>query len=150
MVTATLSLIGFLLALYLWLWKIGVIGVLVCGTGTCERVQTSSYSQFLGVSVALIGVFGYLILLGISLLGLQPRWIQRPEPTRWLAVLAGIGVLFTVYLSYIEGFVLNAWCRWCLASAGIIVAIFIAALAGLKGKREEGRGKSTSARSVAS
>jgi uncharacterized membrane protein len=135
MVAATLALLGFLLAFYLWLWKIGVVGVLACGTGTCERVQTSSYAEFLGMSVALIGTVGYLSLLVVSLLGIQPRWVERREPTVWLAVLSGIGVLFTVYLTYIEGFVLNAWCRWCLGSAGIILAIFVAAVVGLRTAR---------------
>src|SRR5258708_29926379 len=75
MVAATLSLGGFFLALYLWLWKIGVIGQIACGAGTCEYVQTSSYATFLGLPVALIGVGGYLSLLVVSLVGLQPRWI---------------------------------------------------------------------------
>lgn len=145
MVTATLSLVGFLLSLYLWLWKIGVVGVLVCGTGTCERVQTSSYSQFLGVSVALIGALGYLALLGISLLGLQPRWVERREPTLWLVIFSGLGVLFTAYLSYIEGFVLHAWCRWCLGSAAIITAIFVSAVLGL-GTARGGKGREETAR----
>src|SRR5262245_3693456 len=142
MVAATLALVGLLLSLYLWLWKIGVVGVLVCGTGTCERVQTSSYSVILGLPVALIGLLGYLALLVASIVGIQPRWAERPAPTQWLVALSGIGVLFTIYLSYIEGFVLNAWCRWCLGSAAIIAAIFVTGLAGLRaGKREEGRGK---------
>jgi len=150
MVAATLSLLGLLLSLYLWLWKIGVMGTLACGTGACEQVQTSRYAVILGQPVALIGVVGYLGLLGVSLLGLQPRWAERREPTVWLAVLAGLGVAFTAYLSFIEGFVLHAWCRWCLGSAAIILAILVASLAGLKGgKREEGRGKSTAPKSGA-
>ena len=146
MVAATLALVGLLLSLYLWLWKIGVVGVLVCGTGTCERVQTSSYSVILGLPVALIGVLGYLALLVVSIVGIQPRWSGDPVPTQLLVALSGAGVLFTIYLSYIEGFVLNAWCRWCLGSAAIIAAIFATAVIGLKnGKREEGRGKGTAA-----
>ena len=142
MVAAVFSLVGFLLSLYLWLWKIGVMGPLACGSGSCEYVQTSSYAYVLGVPVAAVGAAGYLGLLGISLLGLQPGWASRREPTIWLAVLSGLGIAFTGYLSYLEAFVLKAWCRWCLASAGIIAGIFVAALIGL-GKREEGRGKST-------
>jgi uncharacterized membrane protein len=144
MVAATLSLLGFLLSLYLWLWKIGVIGALACGTGTCEQVQTSQYATLMGMPVALIGALGYLGLLCVSLLGLQPRWIERREPTLWLAVLSGLGVAFTAYLSFIEGFVIHAWCRWCLGSAALIVAIFLTSITGLKGgKREKGKEKST-------
>ena len=142
MVAAVLALVGVLLSLYLWLWKIGVLGTMVCGTGACERVQTSSYATVAGLPVAFIGLLGYVGLLGVGLLGLQPKWAARREPTVWLAILSGIGVGFTAYLSYIEAFVLNAWCRWCLGSAAIIGAIFLTSLIGLK-KREEGRGKST-------
>lgn len=138
MVAATLSLLGFLLSLYLWLWKIGVVGEIACGTGSCEYVQTSSYADIVGVPVAFVGVGGYLGLLIVSLAGLQPRWITHPGPTKLLVLLAGLGVAFTAYLSYLEAAVLHAWCRWCLASAGIIAGIFVTAVIGV---RETGKGK---------
>jgi uncharacterized membrane protein len=140
MVAATLSLLGLLLSIYLWLWKLGVLGSIACGTGSCEYVQTSSYSDFLGVPVPLIGVGGYLSLLLVSLVGVQPRWADHPAPTRLLAGLAGVGVAFSAYLTWIEAAVLNAWCRWCVASAVIITAVFVTALVGLRGngKRETG------------
>jgi uncharacterized membrane protein len=128
MAAAVLSLIGLLLSTYLWLWKIGVLGSLVCGSGSCEYVQTSRFADVLGVPVAFFGVAGYLALLVVSLVGLQPRWVDRREPTIWLLVLSGVGLVFTGYLSYIEGFVIHAWCRWCLGSAAIITAIFAAAV----------------------
>ncbi len=132
MVIATLSLIGFFVALYLWFWKIGFIGSIACGSGGCETVQLSQYAEFLGLPVASYGVGGYLMLFGVSLLGLQPNWLERREPTVALVILAGIGVAFTAYLSYLEAAVIRAWCRWCLASAGIITAVLVAALAGLR------------------
>lgn len=137
MLIAVLALIGTLLATYLWLWKIGKIGVMVCGTGSCERVQLSQYGMLFGHPVAFYGVGGYLSLLVISMVGLQPAWLNRRGPTLALAVLSGLGVAFTLYLSYIEGAVLHAWCRWCLTSAGIIAAIFATSLFGLRppGKR---------------
>ena len=67
MITATLALAGFFVALYLSLWKLGVVGNLACGTGGCEYVQTSSYAVLLGVPVAFYGVAGYLALLAVSL-----------------------------------------------------------------------------------
>jgi uncharacterized membrane protein len=146
MVAAVFSLVGFLLSLYLWLWKIGVMGPLACGSGSCEYVQTSSYAYVLGVPVAAVGAAGYLALLGISLLGLQPRWASRREPTLWLAILSGLGLAFTGYLTYLEAFVLKAWCRWCLASAGLILAVFMAAVLGLRrgSGNGQGEGRSTS------
>ena len=131
MAAATLSLLGFLLSLYLWLWKIGIVGEMACGTGSCETVQLSRYGEIAGIPVAFFGVLGYLGLLVVSLAGLQPRWLNSPGPTQLLALLSGIGVAFTGYLTYVEGAVLHAWCRWCLASAGIIVGIFVAVVVGL-------------------
>jgi uncharacterized membrane protein len=132
MVTATLALIGFFVALYLWLWRIGFLGALACGSGGgCEAVQLSEYGEFLGIPVALYGMVGYAAILAVSLAGLTPRWIDRREPTVVLASLAAVGVLVTLYLTYLEAAVIGAWCRWCLVSAGIIVAILVAAVVGL-------------------
>jgi len=135
MVAATLALAGFFVSLYLWLWKLGVVGSLACGPGGgCEYVQTSPYAMLFGIPVAVFGVVGYLVLLIVSLLGLQPRWAQRRQPTVALVALSAAAVLFTAYLTYLEAFVIHAWCRWCLVSAGIIVAIFVTSLVGLRSK----------------
>lgn len=131
MITATLALAGFFVALYLSLWKLGVVGNLACGTGGCEYVQTSSYAVLLGVPVAFYGVAGYLALLAVSLAGLS-RWADRREPTLVLLALSGLGVAFSAYLTYLEAAVIHAWCRWCLVSAGIIAAIFVASAVGLR------------------
>ncbi len=128
MVVATLALVGLLLAVYLWLWKIGFLGAIACGSGSCETVQLSEHAVFLGIPVAFYGVVGYLAILVVSLLGLQPRWLERREPTFVVVLLSGIGVAFSAYLTYLEAFVIEAWCRWCLVSAGIILLIFATAL----------------------
>jgi uncharacterized membrane protein len=133
MVTALLALVGFLISLYLWLWKVGLIGILACGDGGCETVQLSKYGDFLGVPVALWGMLAYGGMLALSLLGLQPRWQERPEPTIGLLLLAGAGVLFSGYLTYIEAAVIHAWCRWCVVSAVLVCVILVTALAGWRG-----------------
>jgi uncharacterized membrane protein len=127
MSAAFLSLAGLFISGYLYLYKIGKIGSLACGTGDCETVQLSSWSRFAGLDVSLIGVLGYACLLALSLASLQAG-DYRQWPIRAMAVAAGIGVVFTLYLTYLELFVLHAICRWCVASGVIIVAIFIVAL----------------------
>ncbi len=148
MVTATLALAGFFVALYLSLWKLGVVGNLACGTGGCEYVQTSPYAVFFGIPVAFYGVAGYVALFAVSLAGLQPRWADRGEPTVALVALSGAGLAFTAYLTYLEAAVIRAWCQWCLVSAGIITAIFAVSLAGAvkRGTVRDGAGRSRSAR----
>jgi uncharacterized membrane protein len=125
MVTAALSLIGFFVALYLWLWKLGLMGPMVCSTGGCETVQLSEYSVFFGVPVALWGVLGFATLFGVSLAGLQPRWMEKRGPTVLLTVLSAIGVGFVAYLTYLEAAVIHAWCQWCIVCAMLVTTIFI-------------------------
>ena len=121
MTAALLSLAGLFISAYLYLYKIGKIGTLACGTGGCETVQLSPWSRFAGVEVSLLGLVGYAGLLGVSLAALQPAWAG-------LVALAGVGVLFTAYLTFLELFVIHAICRWCVGSAVIILAIFVVAL----------------------
>jgi uncharacterized membrane protein len=123
---AALALAGFFISLYLGLHAIGLIGELRCGTGSCELVQTSRYAELLGVPVAFYGVLGYAAVFAAALLS-----IARPGEFRldlMVAVLASIGFLFTVYLTAIELFVIHAICRWCVASAVVITAIWVLAL----------------------
>ena len=127
-----LALAGLLVATYLWLYKIGVIGVLQCGTGGCEAVQASRYAELLGVPVAFVGVAGYAALLGVGLVGVQPAFAVDRRVTLLLAALATVGFAFALYLTAIELFVLHAMCRWCVVSAAIITAIWVLALDGLR------------------
>ena len=128
MAAALLALVGVLLATYLYLYKIGVVGTMVCGAGSCELVQTSRWSRFAGVEVSLIGLLGYVSILGVSLAGLQPANQERRWPDTGLLLLSGGGFLFSAYLTYIELFVLDAICRWCVVSAVIISLIFVVSL----------------------
>jgi uncharacterized membrane protein len=129
---ALLSLLGFFVSAYLYLYKIGRIGTLACGSGGCETVQASVWSRVGGVEVALIGVIGYAALLLVSLVSLQPSLATRRWPARLLVGLAAIGVCFTAYLTYLELFVIHAICRWCVGSAVIILSVFAASLLALR------------------
>ena len=129
---ALTSLVGLFVSAYLYLYKIGRIGTLACGSGACETVQTSQWSRFAGVEVALIGVVGYAALFAVALAALQPALAERSWPARLLAAMAGLGVLFTAYLTYLELFVIHAICRWCVGSAVIITSVLVFALLELR------------------
>jgi uncharacterized membrane protein len=129
---ALMSLVGVFVSAYLYLYKIGRIGTLACGTGGCETVQASVWSRFLGVEVALIGLVGYALLFGVGLVALRPALARERWPAVLLASLAAGGVLFTLYLTYLELFVIHAICRWCVGSAAIILSILILALLALR------------------
>jgi uncharacterized membrane protein len=127
---ALLALAGFFVALYLWLYKIGLAGELKCGTGGCDTVQTSRWAELLGIPVAFYGVVGYAVLLAVALVGVQPAWLGRRGPTLLLAALATAGMAFSAWLTYLELFVIHAICRWCVASAVIMAVIWGVAVHG--------------------
>jgi uncharacterized membrane protein len=128
MAAATLSLTGFFVATYLYLYKAGFIQGLACGAGTCDLVQASPWGKLFGQPVALYGVAGYLGCLVAALIGIQ----SGSERRHWsdAILLAGglIGVAFSAYLTYAEAFLIEAWCRWCVGSAVIITLVCVAAL----------------------
>lgn len=128
MSAALLSLAGLFISAYLYLYKIGKIGTLACGTGGCETVQLSPWSRVAGIEVSLIGVVGYAVLMALSLAALQPGLAAQRWPSTLLTALAGVGVAFAVYLTGLELFVIHAICRWCVSSAVIILGIFVAAM----------------------
>jgi len=116
MAVAVLALLGLLVSSYLLLYKMGIVGTLVCGgSGACERVQDSHYAQFVGIPVAAYGVGGFATLLLVALAGLGERWGTHPGPSRLLVGLSGIGVLFAMYLTYLEVAVIHDICKWCVA-----------------------------------
>jgi uncharacterized membrane protein len=125
---AVLSLLGLFIAIYMYLYKIGAIGALACGSGGCETVQLSPQARFLGVEVALIGVIGYATIFAVAMAGLQPRFSAAAWPGRLLFLLSAGAVLFTAYLTWLELFVIHAICRWCVGSAVVILLIFVLSL----------------------
>lgn len=125
---ALVSLVGLFIGAYLTLYHMGLIGTLACGTGSCERVQTSRWAVFLGVPVATWGVGFYALMLVLALAALQPRWAESRRLSGGIALLATWGVLFTGWLNYLEAFVIHAWCRWCLTSAALVLILFVLAV----------------------
>ena len=124
---ALISLAGLFLGAYLTLYKFGYIGQLACNVSSCEQVQTSRWSVFLGLPVATWGMGFYVVMLALSMASLQPRFADSRGLSLAMLALSGWGLLFTAWLNYLEAFVINAWCEWCLVSAGMVVVLFILA-----------------------
>ncbi len=137
MSVAVLALVGVLVALYLTLYKIGVMGELTCTVGSCETVNLSQYATFLGLPVAAWGLGFYIVVFGVALLSLQSRFADSLLVSWLLVALSGWGVLFSAWLTYLELFVINAICMWCVISAIIVTLIFAAALWDLRSLRAE-------------
>ena len=122
---AVLSLAGAFLATYLTLYKLGYLQALACGTGSCEVVQSSRWSKLLGLPVALWGVGFYLVVFALAVGGSFGRFAESRAVSVALAALSGWGVLFSGWLTYVEVARLHAICRYCVTSAGIVVAMFL-------------------------
>jgi vitamin-K-epoxide reductase (warfarin-sensitive) len=84
----------------------------------CDIVNRSEYSSVAGIPVSLIGVTGYGLLLTLSTL-----WRSRPETPTRLLMAAAAGLVFALYLTYIEAYVLTTWCILCLTSLVLIASI---------------------------
>jgi uncharacterized membrane protein len=89
---------------------------LICSTGGCETVQSSSYAELFGIPVAAAGLVGYL-LIGASAL-------VNTAPARPVGAALALGALaFSAYLLVIQLAVIGAVCDWCLASDAISTVV---------------------------
>jgi uncharacterized membrane protein len=125
MLAALVALAGVFVALYLTMYKLGYIGALACAVGSCETVQTSKWATFLGFPVAAWGVAYYVAVLAISLAGLMPALADRRGVSQLLVAMTGAGLLFSLWLTYLELFVIGAICQWCVISAILATALFV-------------------------
>jgi uncharacterized membrane protein len=89
----------------------------IAGGSGCETVASSSYSHLLGVNIAVFGVGGYALLLATALL--------RGDGARMAGfVISLIGFGYSVFLTYVELFKIEAVCQWCVASAVLMTVLF--------------------------
>lgn len=128
MLLALMAMAGVAIATYLTLYKTGAIGQLACSVGSCETVNTSKWSTFLGLPVAAWGLGFYLLLLGVTLAGVQERWSASLSLSRVLLGLTLWGVLFSAWLTYLELFVIHAICVWCVTSAVLVAVMCVVSL----------------------
>jgi uncharacterized membrane protein len=135
MIVAALALAGIFISLYLTLYKIGVIGELSCSIGSCETVNLSKWSRFLGLPVAAWGLFFYVDVFAIAVVGTLPRFENEPLISLVLTAEAAVGVLFSAWLTYLELGVIHAICIWCVTSAVLVTLIFLTSALDLRESR---------------
>ena len=122
-ISAVLAALGIAVSAYLTVIHFDE-GLLVCGLSDCHTVQTSDYAEILGIPVALLGLGMYVALLGLVAL----RWLRPAITVATTAAafaLALAGVIFAGYLTYVEIFVLEAICQWCVVSAVLTTLLLV-------------------------
>jgi uncharacterized membrane protein len=118
---AAIATVGVAVAAYLtYVHYAGIDPVCASGGGGCHTVQKSDYAELAGIPVALLGLLGYVGILG-SLLLLRPPSLSRAA----CAVLALSGFGFSMYLTYREIFTIKAICQWCVGSAVLMTALAV-------------------------
>jgi uncharacterized membrane protein len=109
----------------------------VCGpVGDCNSVQQSEYARLFGqIPIGVLGVLGYLAILATW----GARRLTSGRSAQWaglaLCALAAGGVLFSIYLTFLEPFVIGATCAWCLSSAVIMTLLLLLSTALLSGAK---------------
>ena len=99
----------------------GAPACLVGGSG-CQTVADSEYSHLLGVNVSVFGIVGYALLLLSA--------VVRGDAGRFGGLLLSlIGFGFSAYLTYLELFVIDAICQWCVVSAALMALLLIVSAA---------------------
>lgn len=125
MIVAALALAGIFLATYLLLYKLGMIGALTCNVGSCETVNTSKWAKFLGLPVAGWGVAWYLGVFVLAMAWIQERFADSRGLSLAMLFMTGTGLIFSIYLTWLELFVIHAICQWCVVSAILVLVMFV-------------------------
>jgi uncharacterized membrane protein len=140
-IAAVLAAAGAGVALYLTFTHYGDQPIACNGLGDCDYVNSSEYAKLLGVPVALVGAGAYVTMLIAS----SAAWIRRDATlllAAWGVALASFA--FSLYLTYIELWVLEAICVYCVISAGVATALFVALSAAVWLARDDILGDSIS------
>jgi uncharacterized membrane protein len=108
------------------------------GVGDCHRVQSSQYSRIADIPIAVLGLGMYAALLGLTIARrFDTRLLGRPAPAifgTWTFALALAGALYSAYLTYLELFIIDAICIWCVSSALLVTAIALVALPDIRAR----------------
>jgi uncharacterized membrane protein len=121
-VIAGLAAVGVAAATYLSILHLaGEVPICAAGGKGCSTVTTSEYAELGPVPVTMLGLAGYLLLLVSAALASDLGRIAG-------MFLALVGFGFSAYLTYLELFVIDAICQWCVVSA-VLMTLLLAATA---------------------
>lgn len=120
LLAAVIALIGLADAIYLTIHHYTGEKVPCSIVAGCEQVLTSSYAEIAGVPLAIFGAIAYFTAFSLAILaafGNRQTWIL-------FGVQVSIMAIFSVWLVYLQGFVIEAFCQFCLISAATTFSLF--------------------------
>jgi uncharacterized membrane protein len=122
-VIPVLAVIG--LGVSLYLGSVETSGVeAVCGpVGDCNAVQQSEYASIFGIPIGVLGAIAYIGLIVGWIVTRFAKGRTADIASFLIAVTAFGGTVFSIYLTFLEPFVIGATCMWCLTSALAIVGL---------------------------
>jgi uncharacterized membrane protein len=126
------TVIGLIDSLYLTWIKLANAKAICGGLGNCDYVNSSPYAEFFGVPIALFGAGAYAMILILLVLEGRNEWV-RENGNYGVFGLTLFGTLYSLYLTYIEIFVLKAICPYCLVSAIVLLILLIFAIIRMTG-----------------
>jgi len=135
MAIAFIAAVGIGVATYIFIAD-STSGAPTClaGGGGCETVAKSSYSHIAGINIAIFGIIGWVLILATAFFANDAARLGG-----FLVALGGFG--FSIYLTYLEIWKIEAICQWCVANAVLMTIAFIlnaTRLLGYVGTDEEG------------
>lgn len=124
LLAAVVALIGLFDAIYLTVHHLTGEKVPCSVTGGCETVLTSSYAEIAGIPLGAFGAIAYFVAFSLAILvgfGNRKLWFVFGVQVSLMAV-------SSLYLIYLQLFVIHAICQYCMLSAGVCLTLFILAL----------------------
>jgi uncharacterized membrane protein len=104
------------------------------GLGDCTTVNLSRYSELWGIPIAIFGILSYIAILLMVLFGDRLKLVKQYQVLTIFGM-SLFGFLYSLYLTYLEIFVIRAICQWCVLSGLCMTIIFAAAVYWLKLQR---------------
>jgi len=124
--TLVLSLLGFLIAYYIWHTKTNK-KQLVCIHGKeCNKVIESEHSEHFGAENSVLGMIYYVVIIITSLVAIfYPALLNFSLFTIGFLILTGAAAVFSIYLVFVQALVIKHFCEYCFASTAIVIVIFL-------------------------
>lgn len=120
------SAVGIVDAAYLSYARLTHTGLTCTVFDGCNAVAGSSYSVLLGIIP--LAYLGLVFYLAIFALGIALFFYDRPIVRILLLAATSIGIVSSGYFLYVQAVLINAYCLYCVISAGLSIVLFILAL----------------------